>query len=131
MGGCMAKKKGILGKIIGTEPKAAEPDKYIDLSDYLEEERKGEEQATMMVHVGEVYKQDDLGELTKHVYDGNILLIDYTPIAGDDLQMKRITNDLKSVVKDVRGDFAGIGKNLLMITPTGVKIERKKARGNF
>lgn len=127
----MAKKKGIFG-ILGKGTTPSEPDKYIDLSEYIEEERKGEETpATMRVHVGEVYRHEDIGDLTKHVYDGNILLIDYTPLSGDELQMKRITNDLKVVAKDVRGDLAGIGKNLLMLTPTGVKIEKRKIRGSY
>lgn len=127
----MAKKKGIFG-IFGKDTKTAEPDKYIDLSEYVEEERKGEEApATMVVYVGEVYSQGDIGDLVKHVYDGNILMIDYTPIAGDDIQMKRLTNDLKVVAKDVKGDMAGVGKNLLMITPTGVRIDKKKIRGSY
>lgn len=122
----MAKKRGILN-IFGRDTKAAEPDKYIDLSEYLEEERKGEETpATMFVHLTDIYRYEDLSELTKQVYDGNILVIDYTQISGNDVEMKRMISDLKLLAKDVKGDVSSIGKNLVMVTPTGIKIEKKR-----
>jgi len=65
------------------------------------------------------------------VYNGNILLIDYTSLASDDLALKRITAELKSAVRDCGGDVAVVGKNVLMATPAGIKIDRAKIKGAF
>jgi len=65
------------------------------------------------------------------VYNGNILLIDYTSLASDDLALKRITAELKSATRDCGGDVAVVGKNILMATPAGIKIDRAKIKGAF
>jgi len=82
-----------------------------------------------MVRVAEIYRYEDLRHLSDFVYNGDILILDYTSIANDDLTLRRIISELKSIAKDVGGDVAGIGKNYLMITPSGIKISRKKIRG--
>jgi SepF-like predicted cell division protein (DUF552 family) len=63
-----------------------------------------------------------------NVYNGNILILDYTSIANDELTLKRITNELKYVVKDMNGDVAGIAKNMMIVTPRGIKVDRNKIR---
>jgi SepF-like predicted cell division protein (DUF552 family) len=117
-----------------SEPKetmAAE--QYIDLTEMVFEEEglSGVEGAKTVVKVGELFRYEDLSTLTAQVYAGNIVVVDYTSIANDDLTMKRITSELKNVSRDVDGDVAGVGKNLLMITPQGVKIDRNKIKGGF
>ena len=106
---------------------APEPRKYIDLNEY----DTGIDISTTgpMVRVAEIYRYEDLRHLSDFVYNGDILILDYTSIANDDLTLRRIISELKSIAKDVGGDVAGIGKNYLMITPGGIKISRKKIRG--
>lgn len=107
-----------------------EPEKYIDLGEmYAEEADIAGFAAKMNVKVAELHRYEDLGELTSQVYDGNILLLDFTPIANDSLTLRRITNELRAVTKDVGGDLAGVSRNLLIITPEGVKIDRAKIKG--
>ncbi len=106
----------------GTEPR-----KYIDLNEY---DSGVELTATgPMVRVAEIYRYEDLRHLSDYVYNGDILLLDYTSIANDDLTLRRIISELKSIAKDVNGDVVGIGKNFLAVTPTGIKISRKKIKG--
>jgi len=106
---------------------APEPRKYLDLNEY---ETGFDIAATgPMVRVAEIYRYEDLRHLSDFVYNGDILILDYTSIANDDLTLRRIISELKSIAKDVGGDVAGIGKNYLMITPSGIKISRKKIRG--
>ncbi len=103
-----------------------EPRKYIDLNDYdtgIEAEATGP-----MVHVAEIYRYEDIRHLSDFVYNGDILMIDYSSVANDELTLRRIISELKSIAKDVNGDVAGIGKNFLMVTPTGIKIDRRKIR---
>lgn len=112
------------------DEEVVETESYIDLSDMMFE-NETELEAKMIVKVGEIYRYEDLASLTTHVYNGNIVLIDITSIANDDLTLRRVTTELKNTVRDVNGDVAGVGKNLLMVTPTSVKIDRSKIRGGF
>ncbi|OGS42097.1 MAG: hypothetical protein A3K67_01800 [Euryarchaeota archaeon RBG_16_62_10] len=108
-------------------------EQYIDLTDMVFEDEglAGTEGAKTVVKVGEMFRFEDLSALTNEVYNGNLVVVDYTSIANDDLTMKRVTAELKNVARDVDGDVAGVGRNLLMVTPQGVKIDRNKIRGGF
>jgi len=107
-----------------------ETESYIDLSDMHFEAEDGAD-ASMLVKVGEIYRYEDLSAMTANVYNGNVLLLDITSITNDDLTLKRVTSELRNVARDTGGDVAGVGKNLLMITPAGVRIDRNKIRGSF
>src|SRR5213594_727899 len=111
---------------------AAESDAYIDLGELTFEDSSPLGQvAQHWVRVAEVYRYEDLGDLTTHIYNGDLLLIDYTTLANDELALKRITADLKNVAQDTGGDVAGVGKNWLLATPAGVKIDRNKIKGSL
>jgi SepF-like predicted cell division protein (DUF552 family) len=47
------------------------------------------------------------------------------------MAVKRMSIDLKNIAKDTGGDVAGIAKNLLAITPAGIRIDRQKIRPSF
>jgi SepF-like predicted cell division protein (DUF552 family) len=112
---------------------AIEGDEYIDLGELTFEDEGAllGGAANSYVRVAEVFRYEDISNLTTHLYEGNILVVDYNSIANDQLALKRITNELKSVARDTGGDVAGIGKNLLMATPGGVKIDRNKIKGSY
>ena len=55
----------------------------------------------------------------------------FSPISEEEVILKRITNDLKKMTNDIGGDIAGIGNNLMIISPSGVKIDRRKLRGKY
>jgi hypothetical protein len=117
-----------------TEPRETSgAEQYIDLTEMVFEDEglMGTEGAQTVVKVGELFRYEDLSALTSQVYAGNIVVVDYTSIANDDLTMKRVTAELKNVARDVDGDVAGVGKNLLMVTPKAVKIDRNKIKGGF
>jgi SepF-like predicted cell division protein (DUF552 family) len=107
------------------------PQDFIDLTtmDFPEESFSGK--ATAVVKVAEISRYEDLGNVTNHIYNGNILLLDYTAVSQDSLTLKRITNELKSITKDTCGDMAGIGKNILVVTPKGIKIDRSKIKATY
>jgi len=108
-------------------------EQYIDLTEMVFEDEGlgGLEGAKTVVKVGELFRYEDLSALTSEIYNDNIVVVDYTSIANDDLTMKRITAELKNVARDIDGDVVGVGKNLLMLTPRGVKIDRNKIKGGF
>ena len=104
---------------------------YLDLGAmHFADETTGSHQGAS-VKVAEIYRFEDLKHLTKHLYDGHTLLIDYSSIANDELALKRISAELQSVAADVKGDVAGVGKNLLIVTSNGLVVDRNKIRGSY
>ena len=111
---------------------SADTDAYIDLGELtFEEESPLGQAAQHWVRVAEIYRYEDLGDLATHVYNGDMLLIDYTSLANDELALKRITADLKNVARDTGGDVAAVRKNWILATPAGMKIDRNKIKGNL
>lgn len=112
--------------------KSVETDHYIDLGEMVFEDELGAVTgAKSLIKVAEVFRYEDVSDLTSHLYNGNILIIDYTSIMGDELTLKRITNDLKIATTDINGDVAAIGKNFIIATPQGIKIDRTKIKGPY
>src|SRR3990172_3594226 len=80
---------------------AAGSDAYIDLGELTFEDASPLGQtAEHWVRVAEVYRYEDLGDLTTHVYNGDMLLIDYTSLANDELALNRMTTHLKNLSRD-------------------------------
>ena len=124
--------KGLFSKIREERRVEADSDKFIDLGemDTSEFELEGES-ARCEVKVAELHRFEDLASVTTQVYKGNILVIDFSAISSDDTAMRRMSNELKAVARDVKGDVAGIAKNMLVVTPAGMTIDRKVVRGPF
>ena len=104
---------------------------YIDLGAMNFDDEASGMHVGATIKVAEIYRYEDLKNLTKHLYDGHTILIDYTSMANDELALKRISAELHSVADDVNGDVAGIGKNLIVVTSGGLKIDRNKIRGSY
>jgi len=83
------------------------------------------------VRVAEIYRYEDLGNLTDNLYNGNLLIVDYESISNDEPTLKRIIADLKAVAQDTGGDVAGIGKHMLIATPGGITVDRNKIKGSY
>ena len=121
----------IINKIFG-ERNTGDVDGYIDLEKYTES-TSGETPsgAKMYVRVGEIQRYEDLKEFVDYVYGGNVLILDFSQIADEEVILKRITKDIKKMVTEINGDIAGIGNNLMIVSPSDVKVERRKLRGKF
>ncbi|MCD5409297.1 MAG: cell division protein SepF [Methanocellales archaeon] len=120
--------KGFLSKLIGSKPKVG-VEEYAELDIGMYEEILDEEPAEMYVRIAQLSDLNELPELKKEVYDGNIVMIDISLIKNDKLVSERAIKDLKQVAADVRGDIAGIGDNQVIVTPMSVKIDRTKIIG--
>jgi SepF-like predicted cell division protein (DUF552 family) len=121
---------GITSKIFG-EKKTATTEGYIDLEKYADAQVGSMTGARMRVAIGDIQRYDDLKDLTDFVYGGNVLILDFTAISDQEVLLKRVTNELKRITDDIGGDVAGIGNNLMVVSPNGVKVERRKLRGKF
>ncbi len=123
----MMKKSGILRRHHGSE--TLEEGSFLDLGAMSFDDEVGAlAGARGAVRLAEIMKFEDLHSISKYAYQGDIVLLDYTSIANDQIAMKRLSVDLKNVAKDTGGDVAGIAKNLLCIAPAGIRIDRQKIR---
>ena len=121
---------GITSKIFG-EKKTTSTEGYIDLEKYAEAQVGSMSAARMHVGIGDIQQYEDLKNLTDYVYGGNVLILDFSAISDQEVLLKRITNELKRITDDIGGDVAGIGNNLMIVSPNGVKVDRRKLRGKF
>jgi len=106
-----------------------ETDQYIDLGAMFFPDEGALSGSS--VKVAEIYRYEDVSALSQPVYDGNVVLIDYSNMANDQAELKRVTNELKNVARDTNGDVAAIGNNLIVVTPNGMRIDRHKIKGGF
>jgi uncharacterized protein len=123
-------KSGILRRHHGAD--TLEEGSFLDLGTMQFEDEAGALAGNRgAVRMAEILRFEDLHQVTKLAYGGDIVILDYTSIANDQVAVKRMSIDLKNVAKDTGGDVAGIAKNLLAITPAGIRIDRQKLRPSF
>jgi SepF-like predicted cell division protein (DUF552 family) len=120
----------LIDKILGGNVKSttsANDYTEIDLSKY--EEVLEDEPAETYIKIAEITNINQVAALKQEVYNGNILMIDISNIKSDELLRDRVLKELKDVVIDVHGDIAGVKGSTVIVTPTGVKIDRSKLIG--
>ena len=122
----MSKIKKLFG---GTSVSKSEVDEYVDLDLSKYEEVLETEPAEMYIRIAELNNLNEIPELKKEIYDGNLLLIDISLLKRDKFNLDRAIKDLKQVVEDVHGDIAGIGDDQVLVAPMGVRIDRSKISG--
>ncbi|BAB59368.1 hypothetical protein [Thermoplasma volcanium GSS1] len=101
--------------------------KYIDLVRFPPDESSEDHK---IVKVAEVYSYEDLLETVKYPYSGNILIVDISGVS-DEMASRRIMEKCATIGKEINGDVARVSKNMIMITPNGIKIDREKFRGSM
>ena len=103
--------------------------KFIDLNSFrFPEEKQG---ITTTLKVAEIYRFEDVRRITDQVYGGNIVLLDCSNVSNDEILMRRVIEEVKAIGRDINGDVAGLGKNLIAITPKGIVIDRTRIRGSY
>ena len=110
-------------KLIG---KSSEQDYIeVDLSQF--EEPRGSNE--IILRVAEMGRIEVLPEVKQEIYNGNIVLADIAGLKRDKAALDRAIGELKKAVEDVSGDIAGIGDDLIVLVPKGIKIDREKVVG--
>lgn len=118
---------GIFEKLLGKSEKVpVEEYEELDLSEY---EAEIESEGTTYVKVAEVTGINEIPEIRRQIYEGNIVIADVAYIKHDKLTFERVLKDLRLLAEDVNGDIVGLGDDYIIITPTGIKVDRNKIRG--
>ena len=103
---------------------------YLDLDiEEYESDMMAEEGVNMYIKSSELTGLFDVPELKKEIYAGNILILDISLARQDRVLVEKAIKDLKLAAFDVGGDIAGIGDDMVIIAPEGIRIERKKLSG--
>ena len=84
----------------------------------------------MILRVAELGRVEVLPEIKQEIYAGNIILVDIAGLKRDKAALDRAIGELKKAVEDVSGDIAGIGDDLIVLVPSGIKIDREKVVGS-
>ena len=104
---------------------------YIDLSDYAATEKtSGESAASTYVKFAQVRQLDDLKHFASIVYDGNMLVLDIKAVQTVEILLRRLSNELRKLAADTGGDIAGLGDHHILLTPTGIKVDRRQVAVN-
>ncbi|MDD2755968.1 MAG: cell division protein SepF [Methanothrix sp.] len=111
-------------KLIG---KSKEQDySEVDLGQFEE----GSGSPEMILRVAELGRVEVLPEIKQEIYTGNIVLVDIAGLKRDKAALDRAIGELKKAIEDVSGDIAGIGDDLIVLVPSGIKIDREKVVGS-
>jgi SepF-like predicted cell division protein (DUF552 family) len=100
--------------------------KFIDLNDYRFQEEKAD--ARSVARVAEIRKLEDVRKIGHYIFEGDIMLIDCSPISSEEYMMKRVTDELRRMVRDSNGDVALVGKSFLLVTPPDIAIDRNRIK---
>ena len=68
----------------------------------------------------------DVSVVENELSKGNIILLNFTPISKQQTRVKNVLGGLKNYVLKIDGDIARIGDTLLLLTPKGTKIIKKR-----
>jgi SepF-like predicted cell division protein (DUF552 family) len=69
----------------------------------------------------------DVQKVNQELNEGNIVLGDITPLLQRDPQeLKRAIDQLKGICRGIGGDIIGIGESKILVTPTNIRIYRKR-----
>ncbi len=122
---------GLFSRLKDPKHQSSSNQDYIDLEEYAAEaglDQNALDSDTTYVRVAEIRKYDELRELANYVYQGNMLILDFSPLKDEEIILRRVTGELKRLVSDIDGDIAGLGSNTLLVTPTSMRIDRTKYR---
>lgn len=107
------------------------PDDYVDLADHVgdgQDGRRPPDNADMQLHIAEIGEQQDVIAITDAVYDGDMVIADFTRLRTSDATTKRITEQLHQTATEIGGDIVQKGDDQVIITPAGTAISREKLR---
>jgi len=84
--------------------------------------------ASMVVHTMMLTKPEQINQISTELHDGNMVLIDFTPLVSDQESLHKILAELERAVADVDGDLVGVSQKWIIVAPSGVRVSREKLK---
>ena len=82
--------------------------------------------SNVTIKLVEVASDRDMLAIKELLKDRNIVVVNYYRLVDDQEILKRALTDLKEFLDSFNGDIVGFGESTLIVTPSGVKIDRNK-----
>ncbi len=118
---------GIFDKILGKEKETEEP----DLEQYLEIEEEGDvvnPPADFYVKRIDLRNEGDANLALKELTSKNIIIVNVVPLSKQPNRLKGIVGKLKVQAEKMNGDIALLTHELVLLTPSKVKIVKSKQK---
>ena len=118
---------GIFDKIFGKEKEAEEP----NLEEYLEIESEGDAvnpPADFYVKRVDLRNEGDANLVMKELTSKNIIIVNVLPLSKQPNRLKGIVGKLKVGAEKMNGDIALLTNELILLTPSKVKIVKSKQK---
>ncbi|CCQ32307.1 hypothetical protein HLRTI_003370 [Halorhabdus tiamatea SARL4B] len=115
---------GLMSKILGGTGASRRTDDYVELD--AGDAETAAPKADTEVRIARIGDKQDVIEIKDAVYDGDIVLADITRHTTQDRTMEHITDELKQVANEVGGDIVQKDDDQLIITPSGVAVNRER-----
>lgn len=96
---------------------------FVDLNDY---HAPMYAQSDARIKVVEMTSYRDLKPLTDMAYRGNILILDFSRFTDGDAAKKEMAKHLLGVAKDINGAFTEVSDRLMVLSPSGLNIDKCK-----
>ena len=122
---------GFMDKLLGEEgshnrgrSRGRSVDDYIEVA--LDDVETGPNEGGTQVHIAEIDGQRDLIAIKDAIYDGDIVIADIVRLRTSDSTVEHVIDELRQVAREVDGDIVQKGDDQIIITPTGISIDRQK-----
>ena len=115
---------GILDKLMGRSDER----EYVDI-DLGQFEEVSADLSEIVVRMAELKDLDVLAGIKREVLGGNLVLVDISFMRRDEEMIEEAISELKETAEEVSGDIAGIGEDLILIVPQGMRIDRDRILG--
>lgn len=86
------------------------------------------EKASTLIHTILLSKSSQVNRITSELHDGNIILIDFTPLISDQETLHKILAELERAIADIDGDLVGVSQKWILATPNGIRVSREKLK---
>jgi SepF-like predicted cell division protein (DUF552 family) len=119
---------GFMDKLLGEQGSGARNRRHVD--DYVELDLGDLEtmpdEAGVQVHIAEIDGQRDLIAIKDAIYDGDVVIADIVRLRTSDRTIEHVIDELRQVAREVDGDIVQKGDDQIIVTPTGISIDRQK-----
>ena len=87
-----------------------------------------EEPADFYVKPIALETDEDVQIIEDELNQGNIILLNISPLSRTPAKLKKLVGDIKTYVSTVNGDIARLDDEKVLVTPSKVKIVKKRKR---
>ena len=117
-----------LGQSFGTS-KGVNIEEYMNSAE-MEDVDLLHEPADMYIKPVTITSESDLGPIEAEISKKNIILLDISELNKRPNTRNNIISNLKAFVEKINGDIGQIDESRVLITPSKVKIIKRKKAGN-